>query len=84
MKDTYVATQTVESYGRSHECLTMKDTVGFQRKPLLPFNASPQLPPEASLVSPIYIQSISTIMYTHCSEFIKLAIVRYVSESYGR
>jgi hypothetical protein len=84
MNDTYVATKTVESYGRSHECLTMKGTVGFQRKPRLAFNASPQLPPEAALVSPIYMQSISTIMYAHYSEFIKLAIVRYVSQSYGR
>jgi hypothetical protein len=45
MKDTYVATQTVESYGPSHECLTIKDTVGFHRKPRLAFNASPHLPP---------------------------------------
>jgi hypothetical protein len=56
MKDTYVATQTVESYGRSHECLTMKDTVGFQRKPRLAFNASPQLPPLFALP---YIYSIN-------------------------
>jgi hypothetical protein len=62
----------------------MEGTVAFQRKPQLAFNGSPQLPPEAALVFPIYMQSISSIMYAHCSEFIKLAIARYVSQSYGR
>ena len=79
MNDTYVATKIVESYGRSHECLTMKGTVGFQRKPRLAFNESPQLPLEAALVSPIYMQSFSTQMYAHCCYFIKLGIAWHVS-----
>ena len=66
LNHTYVASKPAQSYGRSHEWLTTKAIVGFQRKPRLAFNESPQLPPEAALVSPIYMQSFCTQMYVHC------------------
>jgi hypothetical protein len=44
---------------------TQEATVVFQRKPQLAFNVSHLLPPEATLVSPIYTHSFSSHMYPH-------------------
>jgi hypothetical protein len=66
LNHTYVASKPAQSYGRSHVWLSTKATFGFQRKARLAFNGSPQLPPKAALVSPIYMQSFSTQMYAHC------------------
>jgi hypothetical protein len=40
-------------------------TVVFQRKPRLAFNLSHLLPPETTLVSPIYMHCFSSHMYPH-------------------